>query len=98
MNEEPKPCFKCGGEGQHFCHDSSHEIGQEGYSVVCEDCGEGSEEAPTWEGATSAWNKKQHRAMLREKSNGVSQKMIAMGLRPLPLWVQMQSLNDLTDQ
>jgi hypothetical protein len=98
MNKEKlKPC-NCGGEGHHFCHDSSNEIGKEGYSVVCEDCGQRSEESLTWQGATSAWNKKQHQARLREKSNRVSQKMIDMGRSPLPLWVQTQSINDLTDQ
>lgn len=92
----PLPCCACvcGGEGHHYCHNVSREIGKEGYSVVCEDCGMESVIFATWDGATMAWNTMQHSARLRKRAESMRERMKAKGAQPLPDHIVSQTLRD----
>lgn len=85
----------CGGEGQHFCHDLSREPGKEGYSVVCEDCGNESVIFATWEGATMAWNIMQRSARLRKRAVAMRERMKAKGAKPLPDYIVDETIRNL---
>ena len=51
-------CPFCGGEGRYFCWDKSPKIGEEGYSINCEDCEVESPIYPTMDEAKQWWNRR----------------------------------------
>jgi cytochrome c5 len=73
----------------------SREPGKEGYSVVCEDCGNESVIFATWEGATMAWNIMQRSARLHKRAVAMRERMKAKGAKPLPDHIVNETIRNL---